>query len=116
MFWASVVIDEIRDDEGALIGFAKGTRNITVRRQASHILLASENRYLRLIEAVVDYAIFQLDVSGNVTTRTPGAQRLNPKAYHAKPPHNLSVYESAVDTTYITSDQARLKPYLADHN
>jgi PAS domain S-box-containing protein len=33
-FWASVVIDPIRDDENKLIGFAKITRDITERREA----------------------------------------------------------------------------------
>ena len=33
-FWASVVIDAIHDDSGALIGFAKITRDLTERRQA----------------------------------------------------------------------------------
>ena len=33
-FWASVVIDPIRDDDGKLIGFAKITRDITERRNA----------------------------------------------------------------------------------
>jgi PAS domain S-box-containing protein len=31
-FWASVVIDAIRDDDGKLIGFAKITRDVTERR------------------------------------------------------------------------------------
>src|SRR6266550_5579814 len=33
-FWASVVIDPIRDDEGKLLGFAKITRDISERREA----------------------------------------------------------------------------------
>jgi PAS domain S-box-containing protein len=33
-FWASVVIDVIRDESGVLIGFAKVTRDITERRKA----------------------------------------------------------------------------------
>jgi PAS domain S-box-containing protein len=33
-FWAHVVIDAIRDDQGTLIGFAKVTRDITERREA----------------------------------------------------------------------------------
>ena len=33
-FWAHVVIDPIRDDDGELIGFAKITRDITERRKA----------------------------------------------------------------------------------
>ena len=34
-FWASVVIDAIRDESGELIGFAKITRDMTERREAS---------------------------------------------------------------------------------
>jgi PAS domain S-box-containing protein len=37
-FWASVVLDPIRDDHGELIGFAKITRDITERRQAQQAL------------------------------------------------------------------------------
>lgn len=37
-FWASVVIDAIRDDFGNLIGFAKVTRDITERREAQQKL------------------------------------------------------------------------------
>jgi PAS domain S-box-containing protein len=33
-FWANVVIDPIRDDDGIIIGFAKITRDITERREA----------------------------------------------------------------------------------
>ncbi len=33
-FWAAVVIDPIRNDDGAVIGFAKVTRDLTERRQA----------------------------------------------------------------------------------
>jgi PAS domain S-box-containing protein len=37
-FWASVVIDPIRDDDGKLIGFAKITRDLTEREQAQREL------------------------------------------------------------------------------
>ncbi|MGZ6014915.1 MAG: PAS domain S-box protein [Phenylobacterium sp.] len=33
-FWASVIIDPVRDDDGRLIGFAKVTRDMTERRKA----------------------------------------------------------------------------------
>jgi PAS domain S-box-containing protein len=33
-FWASVVIDALRDEDGVLVGFAKVTRDITDRRKA----------------------------------------------------------------------------------
>jgi PAS domain S-box-containing protein len=75
-FWALVVIDAVRDDDGELLGFAKVTRDMTERQEAHENLLRSERRYRQLIEAVVDYAIFQLDETGHVATWNPGAQRI----------------------------------------
>jgi PAS domain S-box-containing protein len=80
-FWASVVIDAIKDENGQLIGFAKVTRDITERHEAQQSLLENERRYRRLVEAVVDYAIFQLDVNGIVASWNVGAQRI--KGYTA---------------------------------
>jgi PAS domain S-box-containing protein len=37
-FWASVIIDAIRDDDGTLLGFAKVTRDITEKRDAQRAL------------------------------------------------------------------------------
>ena len=80
-FWASAVVDAIKDANGQLVGFAKITRDITDRRLADEQLLESERRYRRLVEAVVDYAIFQLDPKGIVSTWNAGAQRI--KGYEA---------------------------------
>ncbi len=44
-FWANVVIDAIRDDQGDLMGFAKVTRDITEKIQAQEAL-AQANRAL----------------------------------------------------------------------
>lgn len=75
-FWASVVIDAIRDPTGHLVGFAKVTRDITERQLAQLELLESERRFRRLVESVVDYAIFQLDKGGHVATWNAGAERI----------------------------------------
>jgi PAS domain S-box-containing protein len=75
-FWALVVIDVIRDEEGDLVGFAKVTRDITERQAAHENLLQSERSYRQLIEAVIDYAIFQLDASGYIATWNPGAEQI----------------------------------------
>jgi PAS domain S-box-containing protein len=40
-FWASVVIDAVRDPQGNLIGFAKITRDITAQREAARELEAA---------------------------------------------------------------------------
>ncbi len=81
-FWALAVVDAIRDESGELIGFAKITRDMTDREQARLRLLESETRFRRLVDAVVDYAIFQLDAKGNIVTWNPGAQRI--KGYGAQ--------------------------------
>jgi PAS domain S-box-containing protein len=57
-FWASVVIDPIRDDENRLIGFAKITRDITERREAQQEL---EKLQLRLAQSQ------KLDALGQLT-------------------------------------------------
>jgi PAS domain S-box-containing protein len=41
-FWATVIIDAIRTEEGSLIGFAKVTRDITDKRQAQEALEAAQ--------------------------------------------------------------------------
>ncbi len=43
-FWANVVVDAIRDETGALIGFAKITRDATERRQAQIRLQETQQR------------------------------------------------------------------------
>jgi len=80
-FWALVVIDAVYDERGQIVGFAKVTRDLTERQMAQQHLLESERRYRGLIEAVVDYAIYQLDPQGLVTSWNPGAQRI--KGYSA---------------------------------
>jgi PAS domain S-box-containing protein len=75
-FWASVVIDAVRDDDGELIGFAKLTRDFSERHAAQVALVESERRFRLLVEGVTDYAIFMLDLDGRVTNWNAGAQRI----------------------------------------
>jgi PAS domain S-box-containing protein len=44
LFWADVVIDAIRDDQGQLIGFAKITRDVTERRSAQKALQEAQEQ------------------------------------------------------------------------
>jgi PAS domain S-box-containing protein len=46
-FWAHVVIDAIRDDDGKLVGFAKVTRDITERREAEAKLQQAQATMIR---------------------------------------------------------------------
>ena len=91
-FWASVIITAIRNESGALVGFAKVTRDLSERRlaeeqreaerhEAERVLRESEEKFRLLVAEVRDYAIFFLDVEGHVMTWNAGAERI--KGYRA---------------------------------
>jgi PAS domain S-box-containing protein len=46
-FWANVVIDPVRDEEGRLIGYAKITRDISERRQQAQALEVAQQSLLQ---------------------------------------------------------------------
>jgi PAS domain S-box-containing protein len=75
-FWASVVLDAIKDETGELVGFAKITRDMTDKREAQQALLEAERRFRILVQGVTDYAIYMLDSEGRVTNWNAGAQRI----------------------------------------
>ena len=102
-FWASVVITPLRDDQGAVIGFAKVTRDLTERRIAEEALRQSEDRFRTLVESVVDYGIFMLDPDGRVASWNEGAQRI--KGY--RPDEIIGRHFSAF---YPTEDAAAGRP------
>lgn len=74
-FWASAVLDLIRDETGQMIGFACVVRDLTEQRTARESARRTE-QHLRLLIDVSEYAIFSLDTEGNITSWNMGAQRL----------------------------------------
>jgi PAS domain S-box-containing protein len=80
-FWASVVLDPIRDERGHLLGFAKITRDITDKKDRQQALFESEQRFRMLVQAVRDYAIYMLDTDGRITNWNAGAEAI--KGYRA---------------------------------
>jgi PAS domain S-box-containing protein len=80
-FWASVIVDAVRDESGELIGFAKITRDITERVAAQQALRDSERQLRLLMQSVVDYALYTVDPNGIITSWNVGAERI--KGYTA---------------------------------
>ncbi|MDB5482900.1 MAG: hypothetical protein JWO83_3953 [Caulobacteraceae bacterium] len=80
-FWAMSSLQALRGDRGEAIGFAKITRDMTQEREARQALIESERRFRLLVEGVVDYAIYLLDINGVVTNWNRGAERI--KGYGA---------------------------------
>ncbi|ACG79068.1 FOG: PAS/PAC domain protein [Phenylobacterium zucineum HLK1] len=80
-FWAQGALHAVRAENGALVGFAKITRDMTADRAARDALIESERRFRLMVENVIDYAIFMLDVNGTVANWNAGAQRI--KGYTA---------------------------------
>ncbi len=105
-FWASVVIDPIYDTSGTLLGFAKITRDITARKQASEELHASEERFRLLVQGVTDYAIYMLSPTGIVTNWNAGARRI--KGYE-----EAEVLDTHFSRFYVDEDVAAGAPMKA---
>jgi PAS domain S-box-containing protein len=81
-FWAQVVVDPIRAEDGTLLGFAKITRDVTDRLDAQRALFESEQRFRMLVQGVRDYAIYMLDPDGRVSNWNTGAASI--KGYSEK--------------------------------
>jgi PAS domain S-box-containing protein len=105
LFWASVIITAVRDEEGRLRGFAKITRDLTERRKNEELLRRGEERFRLLVSSVKDYAIFMLDPHGRVMTWNDGASHL--KGYSAR-----EIVGEHFSRFYPPEDLERNKPAL----
>jgi len=124
-FWASVVIDSIRDEAGKLIGFAKITRDITERREAQKRL---EETQIRLAQAQKLEALGQLTGGiahdfNNLLTIIMGNLDLLRRATPERQPRLIDNALHAVEQARRLTDQLlafgrrqALKPEVLDIN
>lgn len=75
-FWASVVLNPIKDEKSELIGFTVIARDVTERIKSQEALHASEEQFRLLVQGVTDYAIYLLSPEGIVTNWNAGAERI----------------------------------------
>ena len=102
-FWVSTIITALRGTDGKLRGFAKVTRDLTVRREADEELRRSEEMLRLLVGSVRDYAIFMLDPNGYVVSWNEGARRI--KGYEPS-----EIIGKHFSTFYTPEDLAAEKP------
>jgi len=76
-----VTLAPIRDAKGQVLYVFAQIQDITAQRSAEDDLRRSEATFRLLVRAVGEYAIFMLDVDGNVISWNSGAQRI--KGYRA---------------------------------
>lgn len=80
-FWASTVMTAIRGADGTVRGFLKIVRDLTDRHDRKVTQQESEEQFRLLVDAVEEYAIFLLDLNGNVRSWNRGAELI--KGYAA---------------------------------
>lgn len=95
LFWGSISITALHNDQNDVIGFSKVTRDLTERKEAddklriftdelrlkNEALRLSEERYYKMIAEVQDYAIILLDTKGTILNWNTGAEKI--KGYSA---------------------------------
>lgn len=105
-FWAHAILDAIRGEDGAVVGFAKITRDITEKRRLEQARYESALQLRMLVKGVRDYAIFMLNTNGKITSWNAGAQAI--KGYEEK-----EVLGKHFSLFYTDADRARGMPETA---
>ncbi len=105
-FWAHAILDAIRDEQGALLGFAKITRDVTEKRRLEQATYESALQLRMLVQGVRDYAIYMLDTGGRITSWNSGAQAIKGYAQAEVLGQHFSLF-------YTDDDRARGAPEVA---
>jgi two-component system CheB/CheR fusion protein len=72
----SVSATPVRDAEGKAVAVVGAFLDVTLRKQSERELIEARERFRILIESAKDFAIFQLDLKGNVASWNSGAEHI----------------------------------------
>ena len=86
--------------------YARQAAEMIERKRADAALMESEERFLHLIEAARDYAIFMLDPGGRVVTWNRGAERIEGYSAQEILGQHLSLFYEPGDIELKKPDQA----------
>jgi PAS domain S-box-containing protein len=106
-FWASLVVEPIRDDAGRLIGYANIGRDITEHKLAEERLLGEQAKYRAIIESAVD-GIVVIDERLTVQAFNRAAEMIFGYAADEVIGHNVS-------HLMPEPDRSRHDGYIADY-
>jgi len=96
-FWALASVHVIHAEDRTLIGYASVMRDISERHKAQQALIESERRFRFLVESIVDYAIFMLDVNGTIVNWNRGAERIKGYAVEEIVGQHFSIFYAVED-------------------
>ncbi|MBV9332051.1 MAG: PAS domain S-box protein [Alphaproteobacteria bacterium] len=74
--WVVASLSAVKDEAGELVGYSELSRDTIAREGDVFSVLESERHFRRLLDAVLDYAIYMLDRNGLVVNWNAGAERL----------------------------------------
>ena len=75
-FWGRVALSPVQNAGGLTTHFVGVVTDVSERKRSEELLRGSEERLRLMVESVRDYAIFSLDVEGQVSSWNSGAERL----------------------------------------
>jgi PAS domain S-box-containing protein len=75
-FWVDEIATAVRNEEGALLGFTKISRDVTQRKKSQEALRFSEERLRILFDSIADYAIITIDTEAIISVWNPGAENI----------------------------------------
>jgi PAS domain S-box-containing protein len=78
----TVTLAPIRDSSSQVLYVFAQVHDVTVQRMMERALRNSQDNFRRLVTAVTEYAIYMLDVHGNVISWNSGAERIKGYAAH----------------------------------